>query len=249
MSLITDLWFITKDTGKRSIKSLIKHFPIMFTGFIYSSILILISFILPFFWILSGIIMLILSSALISNYLYLLNCIIEYDRLTLKDFKEGFLIYLRKIWTVLFIGIVVSLGLDLFVRPILAGAFGPVAYNLILNFMLVILFNALPETIYQKSYHPWESIKYSVEFIREHWVEWYLPNTILIGGLILITGDVITGIFTTDISIGIIFNRPFGLVVYLIGQLWFSFMMIYRGYLYKLLNTSSRRKRLFMREV
>lgn len=249
MSILQDLYYMNLKTAKNAFRSLMKNWLIIFTGLVYSTILFIGTLVSPLFWILSRLFLLILSSAMVSNYLYLLQQIIEKDRFSFQDFKDGFLIYLRKVWSVYFIGFVALLGLDIFLRPIIVGFVGPFVYHFALIFLVVFLLNALPETIYQKPYNGWESIKSSVDFIKEHWIEWYLPNIVLIGILAFITGSALINVFDSVTSLRTIFQGPFGTVLYLLGQLWFSYMMIYRGYLFKLLNTSSRRKRLFMRNM
>ena len=249
MSIFMDIYFMNLKTAKKAFKSLLKNWLIIFTGLIYSTILFAGTLVSPLFWILSRMFILILSSALVSNYLYLLQQIIEQDRFSLQDFKDGFLIYLRKVWSIYFMGFVALLGLDIFLRPIIVGFVGPFVYHFGLIFLMIFLLNALPETIYQKSFNGWESIKFSVEFIKEHWVEWYLPNILLIAILALITGSALINVFDNVISLRAFTQGPFGITLYLLGQLWFSYIMIYRGFLYKLLNTSSRRKRMFMRNM
>ncbi len=249
MSIFMDIYYMNLKTAKKAFKSLIKNWLIIFTGLVYSTILFVGTLISPLFWILSRLFLLILSSAMVSNYLYLLQQIVEKDRFSLQDFKDGFLIYLRKVWTVYFIGFVALLGIDIFLRPLIVGFVGPFVYHFGLIFLMVFLLNALPETIYQKSYNGWESIKSSVEFIKEHWIEWYLPNVLLVVILAFITGSAIINVFDNVTSLGAITRGPFGIILYLLGQLWFSYMMIYRGFLFELLNTSSRRKRMFMRNM
>lgn len=249
MTILMDIYYMNLKTAKKAFKSLMNNWLIIFTGLVYSTILFVGTLVSPLFWILSRLFLLILSSALVSNYLYLLEQIIEQDRFSLQDFKDGFLVYLRKVWSVYFIGFVVLLGMDIFIRPFFVGSIGPFAYHFALVFLMVFLLNALPETIYQKQYNGWESIKHSIEFIKEHWVEWYLPNILLIGILTIITGSALINVFDSVISLQTIGRGPFGVILYLVGQLWFSYMMIYRGFLYQLLNTSSRRKRLFMRNM
>lgn len=249
LSIFMDIYYMNLKTAKKAFKSLIKNWLIIFTGLVYSTILFVGTLISPLFWILSRLFLLILSSAMVSNYLYLLQQIVEKDRFSLQDFKDGFLIYLRKVWTVYFIGFVALLGMDIFLRPLIVGFVGPFVYHFGLIFLMVFLLNALPETIYQKSYNGWESIKSSVEFIKEHWIEWYLPNVLLVVILAFITGSAIINVFDNVTSLGAITRGPFGIILYLLGQLWFSYMMIYRGFLFELLNTSSRRKRMFMRNM
>lgn len=249
MSILMDIYLMNLKTAKKAFRSLMKNWLIIFTGLVYSTILFVGTMISPLFWILSRMFLLILSSAMVSNYLYLLQQIIDKERFSLQDFKDGFLIYLRKVWSIYFIGFVILLGLDIFLRPIIVGVVGPFVYQFGLLFLMVFTLNALPETIYQKSYNGWESIKFSMEFIKENWIEWYLPNIVLIGILAYITGSALINVFDNVTSLRTITQGPFGLALYFLGQLWFSYIMIYRGFLFELLNTSSRRKRLFMRNM
>ncbi|QUH24390.1 hypothetical protein [Serpentinicella alkaliphila] len=243
MDILTDILYTNKKIIKNSFKGLIDNWPIIFTGLFYSFATLLLYMVAPAFGILGGLLSVIVTSALISNYLYLLNRIVKNNRFSFHDFKDGFSIYLRKIWTIFFFGYVASLGLRYFILPIL-----PIGIYPIISLLTVIVLNALPESIYQKYYDPWETITYAVEFIKENVIEWVVPNIILIGVMYITTGNLLTNIFNYYISIFTIFTSPSGIVFYLIGQLWFSYMMIYRGFLFELLSTSTRRKRLFMRE-
>lgn len=243
MDILNDILYSNKKICKTAFKTLVNNWAIIFTGLFYSFATIILYMIAPAFGILGGILTVIVTSALISNYLYLLNRIVRSNRFDFQDFKDGFTVYLRKVWIIFFFGYVASMGLSYFVLPILPRAIYP-----FVGYITIILFNALPESIYQKYYEPWETITYSIEFIKENVIEWFIPNLILLGGMYLITGDILRNIFNYYISIYAIFTSPTGIIIYLIGQLWFSYMMIYRGFLFELLSTSTRRKRLFMRE-
>lgn len=247
MDIIKDLLYTNKKIFKTALDSTYKNWPIIFTGLFYTIASIILAVLLPFFWILGGLVGIIVMSALISNYLYLINCIIKRNKIDFRDFKDGFGAYLRKVWSVSFIGWVALLVINTFLMPGFRRGFQPMALSVIINFLVFALFNALPETIYQKYYNPWESITYAVEFVRDNWIEWFIPNIALIGILYLLTGNLLTGIFNYHLPLSMIFS-PTGIILYLIGQIWFSFMMIYRGYLFETLSTSNRRKRLFMRE-
>lgn len=232
---------------KKSVKSLISNWPIVFTGIVYTSINIaIISLVMTVFRgvlsIFAGIILAIVSASLISNYLYLLFNIINYNKITFQDFKDGFKYYLRKVYMIFFLAWIGSFLLDA-IRGMMG--FNPYVLNLIITLSIFVILNALPETLYLKVLDPMDSIMYAVDFIKENWFNWLLPNLILYGIIYLVTGRIVTNIFATHMNIG------FGLsgmawIRYLIGQGLFSFTMIYRGHLYKLLSTSTRRKRMFM---
>ena len=159
--------------------SMIKNWPIIFTGLFYSTATIIVSMSLGYFGILGGIISIIVTSALISNYLYLLNTILNRGYFNFQDFKDGFTPYLSKIWSILFIGYVAKLILN-FVSPMLVSFIGPDALGLIITFLTFMLFNPIPEVTYQKHYGPGETIMYSINFVKDNWVEWFVPNIILL---------------------------------------------------------------------
>ena len=248
MNLIKDLLLVNKLTMKKSIKSFSKNWMLIFTGLVYTFLNILILFILNTFkgplYILVGFIMAIVSSSLISNYLYLLSNIINYDRITMGNFKEGFKFYLRKIYGVFFIAWIANYLLSLLTG--ILGTSGDLV-NKIISIIILIGLNPLPETIYQKYYSPFESIQYAFEFMKGNWFNWLLPNILLYLLLYLVTGKVIVDLFATHLSFGLDLSLK-GIGVYILGQVVFSFIMIYRGHLFKLLSTSTRRKRMYMNE-
>lgn len=240
MDILKDTLMMNKTALKRTMKSLQKNWIIIFTGLIYIALNMAMVFIIStlfrgVFFILAGFAMLLASSALISNYLYLLSNVIIQDKLNFNDFKDGFTKYLRKIYGVFFIA-----WLGRFVLSLFQGMLGNMI-NIIFSIVIIIALNPLPETIYQKHYSPSESIKYTFKFMKENWLNWFLPNIIFSSILYLLTGKLMLDLFTTHISLS-----SQTIIVYLIGQTIFTFMMIFRGHLFNILSTSTRRKRMYM---
>lgn len=249
MDILKDIYFVNLSTIKKAWKSFLKNWPIVFTGFLYSIIntliFTLISFLLTgVLGILAGFVVAIVTSSLISNYLYLLSNIIEYDKFTLNDIKEGFRYFLWKVYGVFFIAWIFSFVLNSVVGMISSSAS---RISSIIGILILIIFNPLPEIIYQKSYSPWESLLYSFDFMKENWLSWLLPNVIFFGVLYMITGRLILDIFATHMTYNFDFTLR-GVITYIIGQIIFSFAMIYRGYLFNILSTSNRRKREYMKK-
>ena len=245
--ILKDIMYINKASLNRTIKSFSKNWIIIFTGIIYTilniAIYSLLSLLLTgFLSILSGIVIAIITAAFISNYLYLLFNIINYDRISVQAFKDGFKYFLWKIYGVLFIAYLGS-----YLLSILSNMLGNLSFiiNMVIYLGILVFLNPLPETIYLKSYSSWESVQNAFEFMRENWFNWLLPNVIFFGALYLITGNILTNLFTTHLSFNMVFSFR-NIVLYIIGQGLFSFTMIYRGHLYKLLSGSTRRKRMFM---
>lgn len=247
MDYIKDIIYVNKESFLKTIKSLKKSWPIIFVGLIYGALSIAVSGLLSLLLvgplsILSGIISAIIISSLFSNYLYLLTNIIKYGKIDFDDFKNGFTYYLRKIYSVIFIfylaRLLLSLGLGMF------GAAGGTLMSLI-TLGAFILLNALPETIYQKYYGPVDTISYSFSFLTENILNWGIPNVIYFVFLYPLIPNIVAIVFM--ISFGR-FPSPTHILAFLIGQLIFNFGMIYRGHLFDLLSTSTKRKRDFMKK-
>lgn len=247
MDLLKDIVYVNKNSGIKTIKSFKKGWPIVFTGIIYTILNLVIYnligrlFIGPLY-ILSGMVVAIISSSFISNYLYLLFNVINYDKITFQDFKDGFTHFMWKVYGIFFIGYLASFLLNIVYRTLGNMA---IVLNIIWYLTLIVLMNPLPETIYIKSYSPWDSVVKTAEFMQENWFNWLLPNIIFYGLLFVTSGTVLMDIFNTHISFDLVFTAR-NVLVYFIGQILFSIIMIYRGHLYKILSTSTRRKRMFM---
>ena len=235
---------------EKSIKSFKKNWIIIFTGLVYTilnmiMLLILGTFFTGVLFILAGFIMAVVSSSLISNYLYLLFNIINYDKITMDDFKNGFKYFLRKIYGIFFIAWIGSYFLSMIEG--MAGT-NAILLSRVISIVILIALNPLPETIYQKYYSSFESIKYAFDFMKENWFNWMLPNIILYFGLYTLTDTLLLDVFTTHLDFKFNFTIK-GVGLYFLGQALFSFIMIYRGHLFKLLSTSTRRKRMYMNKL
>lgn len=249
MDILKDFLLINKQTMEKTLKSLRDNWLIVFSGIAYILLTTIVSLIVFTLFrgalgLIGGILIAVFSASLISNYLYLLYNIINYNSLRLQDFKDGFTYFLRKVYIVFFYGWIGSLLLSVFYRLL-----GPNAYvlSMIVNVSILILLNPLPESIYLKARDPMGSIIYAFDFMKENWINWLIPNLVFHGVLFYLTGNIITNLFTTNV------NMRFGMDIisiakYLIAQVLFSFIMIYRGHLFKLLSASTRRKRMYMRK-
>jgi len=250
LTWIEDILLVQKHTIKKASRSFVKNWLIIFISIAYMILFIfftiainsLLSGILS---ILAGIIIAIVSSGLISSYLYLLFNIINNNRITFQNIKDGFTEYLWKIYGIFFIVWLVSYILSS-ISGIIGSSIGLI--DNLFNLAVLILLNALPETIYQKYYSSSESIKYAFEFIKENWLNWFLPNIVFFVLLYITRDESLTSIFIPYISFfGEISSAD--IIRYIIAQVIFSFAMVYRGYLFQLLSTSTRRKRMFMKNM
>lgn len=247
MNYIKDFQYVSKNSMKKTYESFKKNWLIIFTGIVYTIISMLVFTVVGFIFrgplsIISGFITYFIQSTIISNYLYLLYNIINYSKFNLNDFKQGFMYFIWKVYGVLFI-----IYLGQLLLSMLSNVLGSSAYivNTVIGLIVLVLFNPIPETIYLKSLNPQETIMYTIDFMKENWLNWIVTNAIFMGAIYLITGELLTGLFNT----GLRFNYGFSVravLTYILGQIIFSIMMVYRGHLYKVLSTSTMRKRMFM---
>lgn len=247
MDYIEDIIYVNKQSLLKTIKSLKKSWPIIFAGLAYGAISLVLTGLLGLLFrgplsILSGIISIIIISSLFSNYLYLLTNAIKYDRVTFDDFKNGFTQYARKIYSVIFVFYIVRLLISL-----LIGMFGPLGSTLIslLSLAAFVLLNALPETIYQKYYGPVDTISYSFSFFSENILNWTIPNIVFIALLYYVFPSALNITFMISFRVLPSITQ---VGAFLAAQLIFNFAMIYRGHLFDLLSTSTKRKREYMKK-
>ncbi|MBH0189206.1 MAG: hypothetical protein HP494_01210 [Nitrospira sp.] len=140
--------------------------------------------------------------------------------------------------------------------------------------LLFILLNAAPEVIYQIRHDsPLDVFKASYEFVLEHWIEWFLPFAIL-ALPIVVSPSGIQEFFNLSTGVGrgagLNFFQLILLPFTLIGG-WMSYVgldpdaqwvflllltplvattaLLFRGHLFALLRSSTRRQRMFAHRV
>ena len=243
MELIKDIIGVNKQTFVKTLNSIKSHWEALLIVLVY---LLISQIMLPLvsnifsgaLSIISGILMALIEAALISSFLFVLNNIVQYNRFRWKDVIEGLNYYLWKVYGILFIFFIVN-----FILSSTLNLIGNIGYLLSLIFQLFIIFalNPLPETIYLKNYDSRDSILYCIEFIKENFLNWFVPNIVFGACLFFIFNISNTNLLAISVSNFV----PFILELLLISVI-LSFFMIYRGHLFKFLSTSTRRKRQFM---
>ena len=128
-----------------------------------------------------GFIMGFVQAALAAAFLYFVDEMVSGSPVRLKELPESFRRYLWPVVSVLFV---------FWIANLLAGRLltqMPTWLVLALAAALLILLNVTPEIIYQRRLtQGLEILRGSVDFIQEHWIEWFIPNlplTLLVGAL------------------------------------------------------------------
>lgn len=250
MNLLDDIAYVTKNAASKTFGNIKNNWQVIFVGLAYALLAITIIFLMNFILagpigIFGGIIMVIVESALISSYLYVLSNVITYNRFRWKDIKYGITQYIWKVYGVIFVFYIAGLLLNLAARIL-----GPIFYTFywILPIVVFIVFNPLPEVIYTKERDPLETLAYCLEFMKENWLNWLIPNLVFfflsyltLSGLFAIIGTTWLKLSITTMFLSLLGFIASGVVI--------SVAMLYRGNLFQMLSTSSRRKRQFMRKI
>lgn len=123
--------------------------------------------------------------------------------------------------------------------------------------MVVYALLATPEVVYQKEIDRLDIFIYGFNYLKENWQQW-IPLNVIFGTLILVFYTVTMNHvgwplinqlwLKTHISMTYL-NVLVYVVTWLILGVPFVLVMIYRGYLFKILSVSSRRKREYMRNI
>lgn len=247
MDVLKDLLAVNKYSFKKTLETLGKNPVLFFVGIAYTLInlifyMIVGTILVGPLGVFAGFLSLLLMSGLISNYLYLLYNAINYNRVTFKNFKDGFNHFLGKVYGVFFIAWLFNIAIGL-LNSIITGSAN--VLSIIINISIVVLLNALPETIYLKSYSSLDSISNALEFIEKNLINWGIPNVILSLIIYALTGDIFGKLSQTHISINMLIGSS-QIIKTLLAQIIFTFGMVYRGHLYKILSSGNRRKRKFM---
>lgn len=244
MQLIYDLIYTNLEVFKKTNRLLASHHLLMYVGLIYVPLLWAASMLaasLPFF---GGMVWFLALAAVFSNYFHLIDLATKGYKTDWQDVRDGFRVFTRKIFNILFILWVIDFGVELLLMPLLPPLVGFWVGQVYWWGSLLIL-NALPEVLYQKSYGDIEAIKYAFEFEKRNLVTWYVPNALVLGlafmtynWLIARGMQLFSGLSFAVTSAAIL------VLVLLLTQLLMAYVMLYRGLLFNKLDTTSRQRRL-----
>lgn len=198
--------------------------------------------------VLGGFLMGFVVLALVANYLAIVAHAVRGEGLA---WREVWPETVRLFWPVmggLFVLFGVSLVASLALRdkPLLAG---------VLSLVLVVIFNPLPEVIYQRGAGGVESFQEALEFMKENAVEWLLANVILLSPVLLVgrlsifdvltAGDPFRALGTVLGAFSSLTIGPLGMVSLPLMLFVGFYVIVVRGVLFYKLSHSSRRKRIY----
>ncbi|MEW5740550.1 MAG: hypothetical protein AB1938_16600 [Myxococcota bacterium] len=171
-------------------------------------------------------------AAAFSVYTYFLAGVVGRDRVALGDLKKSVGAYFWTWINLFFVLWIVDLllGFALAVHP------RRDTILLVVSFMELVVLNVTPEVIYLKrSWGGLETIQRSFQFLQENWIEWFIPNGLIIAGLYLFVSKG-----------GLALLGPLGALVAVVASgALFHAVMVFRGFLFEALDGSTHRQRMF----
>jgi len=219
---------------KRSWECARKNWVVSFAPVAYGVILAIIVSIVAPLGMIGGLLFSLASQACVSSGLFLVKNMVDSNKADFNDFLNGFTVYL---WELLGIAFILWIPLRVLAMALATAPNGDLIYFLI-KLALYILLNPVPEFIYQSRVSGIELIGSSYNFIVENWIEWLIPNILL-----LAVGYVLLGLIEP-----LIFALPGFVALFLyafIVGLGLTYFMIFRGFLFAQLHGTTRRSRLY----
>jgi len=219
---------------RRSLECLGRNWVVSFAPVVYGIGLSIIGTLVAPLGIIGGFLYSIASAACASSALFLIKNMVESGKTDVRDFLNGFTVYL---WDVITIGFILSIPMWALATSLASLPNGALIYFL-LKLGLYIILNAVPELIYQSRASGLELIGASYNFIVENWVEWLIPNLILFAA----------GYFLLDLVGSFFFGMPgfvqLFLYAFVLG-LCLTYLMTFRGFLFVELYGTTRRSRIY----
>lgn len=169
--------------------------------------------------------------AVLSCYLYFTGGTVALQKMTLSELKKSFLVYF---WSVMGLFFVIWIGSWALGAALSRNPQGPTIMTALYLVSLIVL-NPAPEVIYSKGTRGGiDTITTCVKFLQENWIEWFIPNLLIIGGGYL----VVTRVYPLlPLSIDVLIS--------LAGGALFHVVMVFRGHLFQELDGSTHRQRMF----
>lgn len=180
-----------------------------------------------------------LLAAVFSAYLYFVAETVQNSKASLADFKKSMGAYF---WSLINVSFMMWIFNLMFTYAI-AGNPHSGTLRLALNFLVLVLLNAVPEIIYQRGTYGFGAVIESIKFIQENWIEWLVPH-LLLGGAIYLASPTLFDLLTAGPA-GALSLYVLSLPLAIAGGVLLHVLMVFRGHLFDALNSSSHRQRMF----
>lgn len=211
-----------------------KNWVVSFAPVAYGVILAVIALLVTPLGLIGGLLFSIASQACVSSGLFLIKNLVDGNKADFNDFLNGFTVY---IWELILIVFIIWIPMRVAAMALATVPNGALIYSLI-QLALYIVLNPVPELIYQTRTAGLELISASYNFIAENWLEWLLPNLLLLGAGYILLAAVELLLFGLP---GFLYLFAYAFIV----GLALTYFMTFRGFLFAELHGTTRRGRLY----
>lgn len=181
-----------------------------------------------------GLILGLAQSAAASVYTYFVAEIVARNKVGLADFKASIGKYFWS-WLNLFFVLWI---IDLVLRTATVTNPNQRSLLVVVTLMELVVLNAAPEVIYlRRTYGGLETIQRSFKFLQECWIEWFIPNGLIIAAV---------WYFMSSGGARWMAGLPGGRLTFsVIAGALVHVVMVFRGFLFEVLDSSTHRQRMF----
>lgn len=232
MQILQVILWLYKTALKKSLECAGKNWVVSFAPVAYGIVLSAVGMIAWRLGFLGGFLIGLAAQACFSSGLHLIGNMMQQGRANFDDFVKGFTVYL---WELLGVAFILWIPMRLAAMALAGVPNGGLIY-LMLQIALYVFLNPVPELIYQSRTSGLELLSASYKFIAENWIEWFIPNVVLL----------VVGYFLWNLLMALVGGMP-GLLrsfieLFAIG-FGLTYGMLFRGFLFAELYGSTRRSR------
>lgn len=246
---------IYRDAARDAARALAHNVWIVALPPLYSVVLAVVQRLAGPLGIVGGFVIFLATAACVSSVLSVLAEAVAHERIRMNELGAGFGRYVSSIAGVLFLFWVIELLLTLIVEQNPAMTW----LGLVVNLGLFIVCNPLPELVYQGQRDGIGLVDEAVQFMRDNAVEWLLPVVVLflpIFAIGLREGLVAMAHVGATNALGVVeltlraWLPPMGeigqFLMLIAASVLLSWIMLFRGFLFRSLANSGRRQRIFV---
>lgn len=248
-TLITATLRLYQQAGQGTWQKVQRSWWVGFLPLLYSPVLLLSAQFVAPLGLIGGFLLGFVLTLCTSSYLYFLAGVVNGNRVTLSEIGESWRPHFSSVITILFFLSILHYLLALVIPPTSSG----LALRTLVNVVLLVILNPIPEIIYQGRSESLDMLQESVEFLRDSGVEWFLPLVLLAAvsffvlPLALVMMPLELGRLTFPVLSGgsVLGGSLFGLL-WAAASAWGLFvLMVFRGLLFRALAGGTRRQRIF----
>jgi len=247
-ALITTTLELYQQVASDTWKKVQDNWWIAFLPLVYGLIFLVAGIIAAPLGMLGGFLLGFVLALCTSSYLYFIAGVVAGTRMTFTDLRDSWRPCLSPVITILFFFFVVQLTLSV----ILPGMAGAGLISLLINLVLLIALNPIPEIVYQGRSDGFDMLQESIDFLRENAVEWFIPLIVIallsfviplpFMAVVFQSGNLSAPTFGSN---ELLFGSVTGILLAIISAVLFYLLMVFRGLLFRALSGSTRRQRLY----